>query len=423
MHPALVIQNLERLPRSLHNFAVAAYHGSASALLKIMTFLLEDRLRVNQALLLPIVYHNLRPPTHPQHSFERSDHPRAIAVRITIGILGAMREISPKPALLEIWPRYWSWFQLVYPIETDNPADQEPALLDLILIISEVCFDADQLHKLSYTPRLRVYIGRAWNILLPARINDPSYAKVWQTLWLFVRGTCVSRETGLPNFTLEHLQEYIDGAGGIPDFVSLILRHISLYSRGREQDADGLDTVFYILTFNYSDADRLREELSSRGFVECATKAMAAFPNLTARFPELFIPCCLRFILAIMTPGPVHSTAKRAVKAGIIPVLVQYSMRREAQEFEDFMRRIVAFLATACIYPSVLRPLLKSMRKLEHTFQSPQFQRSPIQPNWIRLASILHRHFSVMEELEDTGAVKRRACDNLEVGDFDLALT
>ncbi|KAK7028719.1 hypothetical protein R3P38DRAFT_3267547 [Favolaschia claudopus] len=415
MHPALGIQNLERVPGSLHNFAVAAYHGSSSALREIMTLLLEDRLRADQALLLPIVYHNLRPPTHPQHSFERSDHPRAIAARITIGILGVMRKILPRPALLEIWPRYWSWLQLVHPIETDNPADQEPALLGLILIISEVCFDVDELRKLSYTPRLRVYIGRAWNILLPARINDPSYARVWRTLWLFVRGTCGSRETG-PTFTLEQLQEYIDGAGGVPDFVSLILRHISLYSRGREQDADGLDTVFYFLTFIYSDAAPLREELSSRGFVECVTKALAAFPNLTARFPQVFIPCCLKLILAILTPAPVHPTVKRAVEAGIIPILVQYSMRRDAHEFADAIRQILAFLTTACVYPSVLRPLLKSMRRLEHTFQSPQFQHSPVQPHWISLASILQRHFSVMEELEGAGAVKRRACDNFECG-------
>ncbi|KAK6969150.1 hypothetical protein R3P38DRAFT_3147654 [Favolaschia claudopus] len=83
-------------------------------------------------------------------------------------------------------------------------------------------------------------------------------------------------------------------------------------------------------------------------------------------------------------------------------------MRRDAPEFADAMRQILAFLTTTCLYPSVLRPLLKSMGRLEHTFQSPQFQHCPIQPHWISLASIL-RH---------AGAVKRRACDNFECGKF-----
>ncbi|KAK6969095.1 hypothetical protein R3P38DRAFT_3505112 [Favolaschia claudopus] len=259
MHPALTDENLRKLPSTLRTLALEAYQGSRSALQEIVNLSRRRDTSIERALFLPLVYHTLRPPTH--HDECSLDHPRAIAARIVLH-LRVFNNDMPREALVELCPRYWSWFQISNPIETDDTGKQEHNLVSLVLFLFEIFEHPDSM-AIFRTPGLRLYVCQLWNLMLLEDIHDPSYTLIHKAIWAFLRFSCDLDKSASSTARLEELQEFIDGAGGVADFAALVIRHIALFSSGRQQDVLPLDSLFCLLRYIDSGDGPFRCEIIS----------------------------------------------------------------------------------------------------------------------------------------------------------------
>ncbi|KAK6985106.1 hypothetical protein R3P38DRAFT_2575054 [Favolaschia claudopus] len=400
----------------LQTLALEAYQGSRAALQEIVMLSQRRNTSIERALLLPVLYHNLRPPTQPNEC--SLDHPRAIAARIILHFR-VFDNGMPREALLELWPRYWTWFQISNPIETDDTGKQQNNLSSLMLFLFEI-FEHPDSTAIFQTPGLRLYVCQLWSLMLLNHIHDPSYTVIYKAIWAFLRFSCDPDKSDSSTARLEVLQEFIDGAGEVADFAALVIRHIGLFSSGRQQDVGPLDSLFCLLGYIDSGDGPFRSEIISRGVVQLVVRALAAFQNLPAESPVTPFTYGFVFLRSLLSTHPVYPWVKQAVKAGFLPLLMHCSMRREDLVTPQLLVEVINLLASSCIYHSVLPRLGTSMTGLGEIMSGPEFQNCRVRAQWLKFKAILFGRLSTLNELEASAPVTERACDNLEVGESPL---
>ncbi|KAK7028770.1 hypothetical protein R3P38DRAFT_2776452 [Favolaschia claudopus] len=410
MHPALTDENLKKLPLTLRTLALEAYQGSRTALQEIGDLLSRRDIKVDRPLFLPIVFQNLRAPIQPEECLLH--HPRAIAARLVLHFPEFINK-GPREAFVEIWPRYWRWFQIFNPIDTLDPENQQRSLISLVLFLLEIFEDFRNPTSIAIvrTPELRIYVCRLWNLLPPTHIHDPSYTTIFKGIWAFLRYSCGLDESAPRGPDFDELQEFIDGAGGVADFAALVIRYIALFSGGRQQDVWPLESLFSLWGHIDTGDGHFRAEIISRGVVQLVVTALAAFQNLTVGTP---FTCGLILIYSLLRTRPVYPWVKEAVKAGFLPSLMHYSMRREALNEPELLVEVITLLASSCNYPSVLRRLGASMARSGEIMDGPQFQHCPFHAPWLKFTATLSAHLFALNKFEASAPVTERACDNLD---------
>ncbi|KAK7028726.1 hypothetical protein R3P38DRAFT_3190348 [Favolaschia claudopus] len=385
--------------------AESACSGKVSSVGKFLQSLHLETFDGHPSLLLPIVYYNLRLPgdSLDAHTLEG----RTIAAQIVLKILTFM-ENMPKEALMEIWPRYWCWLRKLHPL--DDGESPPHCLIALALFLFDISRGVDQPSSsvLARTPGLRVYVGRAWIYFggRPAEVEESLTSKMRLGIWRFLQYNCMV--DGIPSGTeIDELEELTDGAGGVSEFAALIIRHIALFSRGRTEDLKPLEAVFPSYDGLYT------------------VRALAAFQTVAIPPQSPLLKFCFTFIHVILNTRPIHSCIKQALAAGLLPVLMRYSLRRDSQALaqveNDLLSKLLDLISSACIYPSILCPLAVSFEPVIGMMQlrRPEFEASSVYTAWTALWTIHALHHSLWKRVQSSRAPTRMVCDNLEVRYYD----
>ncbi|KAK6974807.1 hypothetical protein R3P38DRAFT_3238567 [Favolaschia claudopus] len=412
MHPALEFKNIENLPFRLRRLAVPAYNGSLSHMVQAQALLANFDLATSRALHLPIFYQYLSTSSLSNHS-HGSDCPckRAHFAITSLGLtqLGGI----PQQAALDIWPRFWFWFQR-YAVVVDGMEHQgihEKAPIMLAHFLHDVYDESRQRFELSVSqaPGLRFFLARAWRLALQDYVLDNSTLLALTSVSKFLRFAHGVRDAPSRRPT-EELQEFIEGAGGLPSFAALVVRHFDVFSRGEQDDVRFFDSavtlVLHLTDSGHPETLNQRYERVSTHTLTPVRLSLAVLHSSTLPF----------------SGNSSHPSLdqKGAFKlAGVLNVLLRLSVRNDLCLEVDLFNAIIDLLAASTIYVSLLRPLRKSVTAVAEGADHPLFDHSVIEAKWLELLNILNNRLLSIYIPKITcqcSAKARRACDNLQCG-------
>ncbi|KAJ7337699.1 hypothetical protein DFH08DRAFT_877340 [Mycena albidolilacea] len=278
-----------------------------------------------------------------------------------------------------------------------------------ITVIFSLSNDADTLSTIKHTPGVRKYFGKGWvavvDQLQPA---DESFRK-------------------LCDFSIQHvnakdtanLEELIDGAGSIPDFASLMVKHIRCavpHKQHKPSPHDGfaLLAVFALLQETDLFHGPLREPLVTNGIVECLTVALHALCGPEMLMTEQLIPMCFGILYPSISTFPGFPWFKQALDNGLLRALVLCAGRRERilqTPLHWFLREP---LVEMLVYHSVLSSLRPVFDEAKNLANSPGFRNSEYAREWDNFLALATERLSVMERYDSGELGALRACDNVE---------
>ncbi|KAJ6562336.1 hypothetical protein B0H19DRAFT_1068980 [Mycena capillaripes] len=428
MHPALEFGNVERLPIALQltassmpwqKDAVPAYNGSLEHLKRLVTSL--DGLQIakdHSYLLIPVFHANLRtldsvPVAEATLALESFDD----ILRATASMEGLVLSSGFAEGLLvEIWPRFWHSFQVVYNHRTSVTTRSEKQILQTLLGFLGLLYD-DHGHSfdvVSEVPRLRFFVARAWSLYLRQELHVDRIADDggFEVITLFLR---FSRPKNYSSNSIDELQEFSDGAGGISALSRLVIRHIDFFSHGRKGP---VQCLFAAVTFVHRidpGHGPFHSELLSHGLLKSAVRALTSVQEASLPAVTNLIPPYIFLIASVLNTFPIHPWVKRGAAAGMLPVFIRCCMRRDASHYKETLVEFLTLLASSTVYRSVLRPLQDSVENLREIADSAHFRQSVIIHEWTRFVKLLHSRFMLMCQPESRQVVARNACDNMEL--------
>ncbi|KAK6969061.1 hypothetical protein R3P38DRAFT_3505722 [Favolaschia claudopus] len=420
MHPALEFKNIENLPVKLRRLAVPAYNGSLS-------HMPNSTLQLPAPCISPYSTNTSAHPPFPPTDTHGSDCPCKRA-HFAINGLGLMQFGGiPQAAALEIWPRFWFWFQR-YAVVVDgleSPGVHEKAPIMLAQFLHDVFDESRQRFELSVsqTPGLRFFLARAWLLALDDYVLDNSTLLSLTSVSKFLRfahGTGV-REAPSRQPT-EELQEFIEGAGGLPSFAALVVRHFDVFSRGEQDDVRFFDSAVTLVLHLVDSGARgaeFRAALLSQGILKSLITAMSAFQRIPLPPFDSLLPSSTLLLYRFLDVYPSDVWIKQALSAGLLTVLLGLSMRKDLRLQIDLFVAIIDLLAASTINVSLLRPLQKSASVLAKWADHPLFDHSVIREQWFQFVKHLDNRLSIYMSLKvRSSATTRRACDNLQASNL-----
>ncbi|KAJ6455293.1 hypothetical protein C8R47DRAFT_211780 [Mycena vitilis] len=257
MHPALGLHTLKRLPLASQRTAtaVSAPHPSARDIDRFATVL--ERTLHPAVQFLPVLYTLLDPARIPT-SDELESCSADVICAVNAGLLSIKTMLRmktsgkvPPETGEDLWPRVWSWFQLLWafrhflahhvPVLSD---DSEQLCFGFIAFSSVMCEHPPNQVLITSTPGFQVLAVQAWTLLVQ---TENIAHNVPKSLFSAVHGF-LTRGTVF-------LDDRIEGAGGsVRDLARVAMTHFELaVSNGNKplsSDATwllriALDIVFY----------------------------------------------------------------------------------------------------------------------------------------------------------------------------------
>ncbi|KAF7368232.1 MYND-type domain-containing protein [Mycena venus] len=360
MHPALEFKNVERLPTALRRDALPAYNGSLEHLKRLVMSLRGLQMAKDHShLLIPVFHANLRtlhsiPVAEATLALESFDDIlRAIASMEGLVLSSGFAE----GVLVEIWPRFWHSFQVVYSHRASVTTRSETQILLTLLGFLGLMYDDHgySFDVVSEVPGLRFFVARAWSFFLGQE---------------------------------RHVDRLADDGGF--EVITLFLR----FSRPKDDSPNSID--------------ELQVSRRSRAL---ASVQEALFPEVTNLIsPYIFL------IASVLNTYPMYPWIRRGATMGMLPVFIRCCMRSDSGHHKETLVEFLTLLASSTVYRSVLRPLQDSVYNLREITASARFRQSVVIHEWIRFSKLLHSRFMLMCRMEDGQVVARNACDNMECG-------
>ncbi|KAK6974826.1 hypothetical protein R3P38DRAFT_2811338 [Favolaschia claudopus] len=402
--------------------AVPAYNGSLSHMVQAQALLANFDPATSRALHLPIFYQYLSTSSLSNHS-HGSDCPckRAHFAITSLGLtqFGGI----PQQAALDIWPRFWFWFQR-YAVVVDGMEHQgihEKARIMLAHFLHDVydesrhCFE----HAVSQVAGVRFFLARAWRLALQDYVLDNSTLLALTSVSKFLRFAHGVRDAPSPRNS-EELQEFIEGAGGLTSFASLVVQHFDVFSRGEQDDVRFFDSAVTLVLHLADSGARgveFRAALLSQGILKPLINALSAFQRIPLPPSDSLLPSSILLLYHFLGTHPIDLWIKQALSAGMLNVLLRLSVRNDLCLEVDLFNAIIDLLAASTIYVSLLPPLRKSVTAVAEGADHPLFDHSVIEAKWLELLNILNNRLLSIYIPRITcqcSAKARRACDNLQ---------
>ncbi|KAJ7818677.1 hypothetical protein B0H14DRAFT_2838491 [Mycena olivaceomarginata] len=319
--------------------------------------------------------------------------------------------------LVEIWPRFWHSFQVVYNHRASVTTRSETQILRTLLGFLGLMYDNHgySFDVVSEVPGLRFFVARAWSLYLRQECHVDRLADDggFEVITLFLRFSQPKDDS--PNL-IDELQEFSDGAGGISALSLLVIRHIDFFSHGRKGPVKCLYGAVTLVHRIDPGHGPFHSELLSHGLLKSTVRALTSVQE--ALFPEVtnLISPYIFLIASLLNSHPVYPWIRRGAAMGMLPVFVRCCMRSDSSHYKETLIQFLTLLASSTVYRSVLRPLQDSVENLREITASARFRQSVIILEWTRFVKLLHSRFTLMCDMEDGQIVARNACDNMECG-------
>ncbi|KAJ7203547.1 hypothetical protein GGX14DRAFT_461451 [Mycena pura] len=419
MHPSLRLDNTFKLPEPLKTLAISAANGSLDDLAQLHD-LIPDTPQSQLCLVIPALYANL-------NLSDISD----LRAQLEIESFSSVVQSGTKKAILalkgicelekhlisraygEIWASAWEWIQFLDDCdkrrEGETGASSSELRMLYIAVISSLSNDADTLSTIKRTPGVRKYFGKGWVVVVDQlQPADELFRK-------------------LCDFSIQHvnakdtanLQELIDGAGGIPEFAALMVKHIRCAVPHKQHtpsphDGFALLAVFVLLQQTDLFHGPLREPLVTYGIVECLAVALHALCGPEMLLTEQLIPMCFGVLYPSISTFPGFPWFKQALDNGLLRALVLCACRRQQilqTPLHWFLREP---LLEMLVYHSVLSSLRPVLDEAKDLADSPGFRSSEYAREWDTFVALATERLAVMERYDSGALCALRACDNVE---------
>ncbi|KAF8143692.1 hypothetical protein K438DRAFT_1875536 [Mycena galopus ATCC 62051] len=398
MHASLRLDNTSKLPEPLKALAISAANGSLDDLAKLHD-LIPDSPQSQLRLFIPAFYANL-------NVSDISDLRAQLETDFSVQHLIAR-------AYGEIWLSAWEWIQFLDDCDKQRPGETGASSSELrmlyITVISALSNDANTLSTIKRTREVRKYFGKGW-VAIVDHLQPPDE--------LFRKLCDFSIQHGNAK-DMANLQVLIDGAGSIPEFASLLVKHIRCAVPHRQytlnpHDGFALLAVFALLQGTDLFHGPLREPLVANGIVECLTVVLHALCGPEMLLTEQLIPMCFGILYPSLSTFPGFPWLKQALDNGLLRALVLCAGRRERilqTPLHWFLREP---LLEMLVYHSVLSSLRPVFDEAKSLANSPGFRSSEYAREWDKFVTLATERLAVMERYDSGELGALRACDNVD---------
>ncbi|KAF7368225.1 hypothetical protein MVEN_00142400 [Mycena venus] len=319
--------------------ALPAYNGSLEHLKRLVMSLRGLQMAKDHGhLLIPVFHANLRtlhsiPVAEATLALESFDDIlRAIASMEGLALSSGFAE----GVLVEIWPRFWHSFQVVYNHRASVTTRSETQILLTLLGFLELMYDDHgySFDVVSEFSGLRFFVARAWSFYLGQERHVDRLADDggFEVITLFLRFSRPKDDSPNP---IDELQEFSDGAGGISALSRLVIRHIDFLSHGRKGP---VQCLYGAVTFVHRvdpGHGPFHLELLSHGLLKSTVRALASVQE--ALFPDVtnLISPYIFLIASVLNTYPMYPWIRRGAAMGMLPVFIRCCMRSDSSHYKE----------------------------------------------------------------------------------------
>ncbi|KAJ6507430.1 hypothetical protein C8R47DRAFT_93936 [Mycena vitilis] len=422
MHDCLRPQNILRLPVSLRRVATAAADGSVDDL-RALCYEMEHISTSRSFLFLPAFYANLDPAGIPNID---DAHERAEDIgrgRASLEGIYASQFFIPAHAFLDIWPRYWSWFQFFQidaQMNQDPEAEEHSLCQKLIVLVARFSRTPAVAQLVAESPGVRSAFARAWWLLARTESSTARDAG-FDCLIGCISGPANATEPA-------GLEEYVDGAGGdIFDLASLIVQTISeiVPDRSTTPSALAVKTLrgvlnFVIATDHIHDKDwgadtrALSIALREIGFVRALTTVIYNLADATVRDGNHAIHDSFTLLGFSFNAYLGHLYISEAIQHGLLQAMLTCGNQPANSTVHGHLKFLLeAILPMSLMYHSVIRDVEDALSAIKDGAALADTEM------WQKFMNLARERVAVLKSVDATDPVWPTACDNIECGLID----
>ncbi|KAJ7253261.1 hypothetical protein C8J57DRAFT_630959 [Mycena rebaudengoi] len=317
---------------------------------------------------LPVLYASLDPAHMPTPDDMDAD-PLSPSTTKTLGVirwttctLHNLKADFPREHCANFWPRFWAWseFSLTYAASSEV-GDR---CYDFLAFMGRL-YAADDAARLMYaTPGVRRLVTRAWKVILEHRTGD-CFDAAFIGVAGFISGGNIQNGIVLCDGEQldEHLQEFIDGAGGtMADLTQLLIKHLAHFLP-LKQVLPPKTMSLTAMSFLYTTLGFLETPGLSFRILDPALLEHGIIPMLIAildvavqyeECPILLYVKSLTVLYAILAVAE-HRWLRQALDCGVIRVLLDCSVHPSRLDLA-MVERFLTVVAMSLVYhPIVLQ--------------------------------------------------------------------
>ncbi|KAJ7633456.1 hypothetical protein DFH06DRAFT_1479685 [Mycena polygramma] len=407
MHDSLRPQNILRLPLSLRRVATAAAEGSVDDL-RALCYEMEHISTSRSVLFLPAFYANLDPAGIPNIDDAKEKVEDIGRGRASLEGIYASQFFIPANAFLDIWPRYWSWFQF---FQIDAQMNQDPEAAEHSLCQKLIVLIA----RFSRTPAVAQLV---------AETSGAARDAGFDCLIGCICGPANATEPA-------GLEEYVDGAGGdIYDLASLVVQTISeiVPDRSTTPSALAVKTLRGVLNFVITtdhihdkdwDADTraLSIALREMGLVRALTIVILNLADATVRDGNHAIHDSFTLLGFSFNAYLGHLYISEALQNDLLQAMLKCGNQSLNSTVHGHLKFLLeAILPMSLMYHSVVRDVEDALAAIKDIVYGAALADTEMWQNFIALARL---RMAILKSVDATDPVWPTACDNIECGSID----
>ncbi|KAJ7198424.1 hypothetical protein B0H12DRAFT_1226215 [Mycena haematopus] len=440
-HPAVDLQNVQRLPVSLRRVALAACDGSRSYHnLQRAATLARSAAEHHKILFLPVFYAILDPAQIPtpvdleslQPDTRASVSRASLALGVVFDIIDAVSKKYPEPDDVgpTLWSRIWPWIFFMHEyreyLRAASVFLQTEDYIRFLLFVVDIYGPQPMRDIISATPGLRVLLATIWT-LLPRSPWEAYEACLWYLCGII----------GSLDFTDPlHFAEMIEGAGGtLDDLASLMMRHMDDVVHGQFSGELGSPPAYmrYLSWFilatdsgstvqqstvpHISMRETFLETLRLHGFIPAFVVAMDTVLEACKLNPnswghdniESSFAATLELLEDLLNTSLGFQWLPAAIEAGLLRMMAGIATEFPSRFDEPLRFLLTKILRDGLLYYHVVAAMEEVLDDATEIWSSEELEGAEILDDWDSFRDLAERRRSLLDCLQS-----RRACDNLE---------
>ncbi|KAJ7629331.1 hypothetical protein B0H17DRAFT_1150625 [Mycena rosella] len=400
MHPALHLQNINKLPISVRKYATPAAHGSLDDLGRLIALISHSPNPSQRYLaVLPVFFINLDPSGIPTGADPADTEAAALAI---LALQGLCLIDFPTECGRELWPRYFGWMACIHFNRDCLPRVPTEAdlCLDLMTVIGHLSADRATEQLMHETVGVRYLVTRAWSVLFQ---NEHA------------RSSGILRLAANPR----NITEMLEASDGLSGLGLLIKQYIAFFivDRRTRLTIDALHILDGLLELlaDLTDDTHVRGALVSAGVVSALTKGAYVIG-------EAKIPGSAHLLLAIFSSlqilfisPPSYLAIGEALGAGLLRAIVRCTtMGAEGNAQDTSLWHFLSItLPDATVYCSVVVKLEAALLGVKDLVETPSFRQLPVSRLWQAFYPIAQERIKLLKIFESRSVLSSKACDNM----------
>ncbi|KAJ7271422.1 hypothetical protein B0H12DRAFT_1303365 [Mycena haematopus] len=438
-HPAVDLQNVQRLPVSLRRVALTACDSSRSyPNLQRAATLARSAAEHHKILFLPVFYAILDPAQIPTPLALESLHYdtrtsiacATVALDVVFNITDAATKKYPEPNDVRptLWSRTWPWIFFMHEyreyLGSASLFWQSDIYTKFLLFVADI-YDPKRMRDIiSATPGVRILLATTWTIL--PKLSQAAYE---QGLW-FLCGIVGSLDFTDPL----HFAEMIEGAGGtLDDLARLMMGHmddvvnrqfswqigsLAAYMRYLARlilAADSGSTVEQSTASRLSLRETFFETLRLHGFVPAFVVALDAVLEASQSNPDSWLQpsfvVTLELLEHLLNTSLGYRWLPAAIGAGLLRMMAGIATKFPST-FDTRLRFLLTkILPDGLVYFHVVAAIEQVLDEATELWCSEELEDAEIAGDWDSFQDLIEMRVQLLDGLQS-----RRACDDLECG-------